>query len=81
MFDRLAELILLASETPADGKLWQTKVACDNPEVLEEAFLAGFYDGISKEASDTEVYMLASELGTELGINLLYNMNAALKAS
>ena len=80
MFDKLAMFVMLASETPMDEhKAWQTKTACESTEALDQAFLSGFYGGLNiKEASDAETYILASELGMELGVNMLYNMKRAI---
>ena len=76
LFRDLSLMVILASETPSDPcKAWQSKTACEKTEGIDQAFLQGFYDHfLNKEASVTEVYVLGSELGKELGINMLYNM-------
>lgn len=80
MFEQLALLTILASETPVDeARAWQTKTACESPEGLDQAFLAGFFDRmLPKQASSSETYILGSELGKELGLNMLYNIKRAI---
>ena len=79
MFTKLAMVILLASETPVEAtKTWQSKVACEKQEGLNEAFISGFYDAmLGKTACENAAYILGSELGKELSINILYNMKHA----
>jgi hypothetical protein len=79
-FNKLALCLMLAYDTPVGDRAWQTKTACESPQGLDEAFLAGFYGGmLPKQASDNETYILGSELGKELGINILYNMKESLR--
>lgn len=79
MFEQLARFAIMASETPVDeARAWQTKTASQSSEGMDQAFLAGFYDEMLKEASDAETYILGSELGKELGINMLYNIKHSI---
>lgn len=81
MFDKLALFVMLASETPAEAaRAWQTKTACELSGGLDEAFLAGFYDRmLNKQASDNQLYILGSEMGKELGVNILYNIKRSIE--
>ena len=69
MFDRLALITMLMSETPEEeNKYWQSKVACDKFDA--NAYLTGFKGFFVKEAS-CDTYVKASELGIYLGCVML----------
>lgn len=70
MFTSLAAVALMASETPAEKKLWNTKVASDSADA--RCFIDGFTSYFIKEAEDRDnLYETSSVLGKELGATLL----------
>lgn len=75
VFKELAVVAAMAYDTPSETyKDWNTKVACEHQVGIAAPYLEGFVQGVTKEASSTETYIYGSELGKEIGLNMLYNI-------
>lgn len=80
LFTKLAMVAIMSSNTPQDiSKAWQTKLACEDETMVHEAYLSGLTGKLVKKAATRDdTYILASEMGKELGINILYNMKRGI---
>jgi hypothetical protein len=75
MFDALGQVLVQLTEVPQDDvRGWNTKLASGDESPIHAAYLSGFF----KEAN-TKEYIAASELGVQIGTEMMMNLKEALK--